>query len=162
MGTAADQTSLQVSRIWDFPKKKSTQRSFPSRLKSRRRRFGPGACARRTPFPLSAFVMTAGPDGSCGPCGRPKLKRGDIPMWATHGARPQYCAVVVDVDDPGKLQNVLAEGDSLLPNWCVYNRKTGHAHVVYPLAPSRSRTSRIKSRSPSLPCRHREEADRRP
>ena len=45
-----------------------------------------------------------------------------------------YCAVVVDVDDPGKLQNVLAEGDSLLPNWCVYNRKTGHAHVVYPLA----------------------------
>ena len=45
-----------------------------------------------------------------------------------------YCAVVVDVDSPGKLQNVLAEGDSLLPNWCVYNRKTGHAHVVYPLA----------------------------
>ena len=45
-----------------------------------------------------------------------------------------YCAVVVDVDSPGKLQNVLAEGDSLLPNWCVYNRKTGHAHVAYPLA----------------------------
>ena len=45
-----------------------------------------------------------------------------------------YCALVVDVDDPGKLQNVLAEGDSLLPNWCVFNRKTGHAHVCYPLA----------------------------
>ena len=34
----------------------------------------------------------------------------------------------------GKLQNVMAEGDSLLPNWVVFNRKTGHAHVVYPLA----------------------------
>ena len=45
-----------------------------------------------------------------------------------------YCALVVDVDDPGKLQNVMAEGDSLLPNWVVFNRKTGHAHVVYPLA----------------------------
>ena len=45
-----------------------------------------------------------------------------------------YCALVVDVDDPGKLQNVLAEGDSLLPNWVVYNRRSGHAHVVYPLS----------------------------
>ena len=45
-----------------------------------------------------------------------------------------YCAVVVDVDAPDKLQGLLADGASLLPNWVVYNRRNGHAHVVYPLA----------------------------
>ena len=45
-----------------------------------------------------------------------------------------YCALVVDVDDPGKLQNVMAEGHSLLPNWVVFNRRNNHAHACYPLA----------------------------
>ena len=45
-----------------------------------------------------------------------------------------WAALVVDVDHPDKLQEILTEGASLLPNWVVYNRRNGHAHVCYPLA----------------------------
>ena len=101
----------------------------------RRRRCGPGDCARRTPSRLSAFVMTDG-------AGRivRTFRTAQAQAWGYPDVgyptervrilrRCRGCGL-----DPGKLQNVLAEGDSLLPNWCVYNRKTGHAHVVYPLA----------------------------
>ena len=45
-----------------------------------------------------------------------------------------WAALVVDVDHPDKLQEILTEGASLLPNWVVYNRRNWHAHVCYPLA----------------------------
>ena len=45
-----------------------------------------------------------------------------------------WCAVVVDVDTPAKIHEVIHGGSSLLPNWIVFNRRNGHAHVCYPLA----------------------------
>ena len=45
-----------------------------------------------------------------------------------------WAAVVVDVDTPAKIHEVIHGGSSLLPNWIVFNRRNGHAHVCYPLA----------------------------
>ena len=45
-----------------------------------------------------------------------------------------WAALVVDVDFPSRLWEHVGVGSSLLPNWCVVNRRNGHAHVVYPLA----------------------------
>ena len=50
-----------------------------------------------------------------------------------HGWRT-WSSVVIDVDTPAKINRVVHEQTSLLPNWIVYNRRNGHAHVCYPLA----------------------------
>ena len=44
-----------------------------------------------------------------------------------------WAALVVDVDSPERLWEHVGAGSSLLPNWCVVNKRNGHAHVVYPL-----------------------------
>ena len=58
----------------------------------------------------------------------------DFPDVGYSRSASAYCALVVDVDAPGKLRDVMAEGHPLLPNWVVFNRRTDHAHAVYPLA----------------------------
>ena len=45
----------------------------------------------------------------------------------------QWGAVVVDVDAPAKLEDVLHNSGSLLPNWVTLNKRNGHAHVAFPL-----------------------------
>lgn len=49
-----------------------------------------------------------------------------------HGWRT-WAALVVDVDAPEKINRVIHEQSSLLPNWIVFNRRNGHCHVAYPL-----------------------------
>lgn len=44
-----------------------------------------------------------------------------------------WTALVIDIDRPEKLHEILHEGSSLQPNWIVFNRANGHAHAAYPL-----------------------------
>lgn len=44
-----------------------------------------------------------------------------------------WAAIVVDVDRPEILNDIIYAGSSLLPNWVVFNKFNGHGHAVYPL-----------------------------
>ena len=51
----------------------------------------------------------------------------------THSATA-WAALVVDVDAPEKLREILHGQTGLLPNWIVTNKKNQHSHVAYTLA----------------------------
>ena len=44
-----------------------------------------------------------------------------------------YAAVVIDIDRPDKLNDIIYAGSSFQPNWVVFNHKNGHAHAAYTL-----------------------------
>ena len=44
-----------------------------------------------------------------------------------------YAAVVIDIDRPEKLNDIIYAGSSFQPNWVVFNHKNGHAHAAYTL-----------------------------
>ena len=58
----------------------------------------------------------------------------DYPDLGYPHSATAWAALVVDVDTPEKLKQVIYSGGALLPNWIVFNKRNGHAHACYPLA----------------------------
>ena len=63
----------------------------------------------------------------------PQDKAWEYPDVGYINSANAYAAVVIDIDRPEKLNDIILAGSSFQPNWAVFNHKNGHAHAAYTL-----------------------------